>query len=232
MSESTSLSEARRAIYENPNLVVCSSLPLYVLAEKRPCVEDPDHIEVACTVVNGATGLVLYLSPLDAMIGCRERNSMGKKYEIFPFEAIDPRDFIRQHGGWLSMYIVFGFAAYDKKLLLDEMGRPSMLLYTIYEKIPPEQIEDHFHLEFSENMTNWLDRVHRMAGLPDYDNIISEQTRSPMAELDIIASSALQVADYLEEKQCGSLVQCAIYDPVEAEWRFVNDIENLDGVLA
>ena len=232
MSESTSLSEARKAIYQNPDLVICSSLPLYVLAEKQPLPEEPDHIEVACMIANGATGLVLYLSPLDAMIGCRERNSMGQKYEIFPFEAIDPRDFIRQHDGWLSMYVVFGFAAYDNKLLLDEMGHPSMLLYTIYEKIPPEQIGDHFHLEFSENMTNWLDRVHRVAGLPDYDSIISEQARSSMTELDIIASSALQVADYLEKKKCHGLVQCAIYDPVEAEWRFIDDIENLDGVVA
>jgi hypothetical protein len=228
MSECT-LSEVRKAAYENPGLVFCSSLPLYVLAEKQPRPGEPDYVEVACTVVNGVTGMMLYLSPVDAMIGCQLRNRTGRKYEIFPFEAIDPRAFIRKHDGWFSMYVAFGFAAYDNKLMLDRTDHMRTLLYVIYGKFAPEQIEDHFHLGFGESMMNWLDKIHRVAGLSDYDQLISEQARCSVAELSVIASSALQAADYLDEKACHGLMQCALYDPVEAEWRFIDDIERFDG---
>jgi hypothetical protein len=49
----------------------------------------------------------------------------------------------------------------------------------------------------------------------------------PIDDLDFAASTALQVAEYMEKDGTQETTQCAIYDPVESQWRFV-DVAEMD----
>jgi hypothetical protein len=214
------LSEQRKEIYKNPELVFCSPLALYALAERNPRPDCPEYVEVACERVQGVEGVILHLSPIDAAIYCREINSNGRKYEIYPYEAIDPRTFIQRHEQCLSLYIVYGYEAHDNKLKPNKNGFPNGLIYPLHYQFAPQEAQDHFHLQFSEKMTGWLDRLHKAAGLPDYQSLVYEQAKSSMAELVMDATAALQAAEYLNEPG-QEATQCALFDPVEAQWRFV-----------
>jgi hypothetical protein len=215
------LCEQRQEIYKNPDLPICSSLALYVLAELRPRPDNPNHFVLGCTEVNDVEGIGLFVSPVDAVIRCRVFNSEGGKFEVFPFESIDPRRFIRDHDGWLTLYIAYGFAAHGNKLVLRENGYPSGLIYTTHSKFSLEDIKEHIHFEFGKSVTNWLDRVHRAVGVPEYPSLVYEQAQSPMAELELLASTALRVAEYTEPDEHKPM-QCALFDPVEAQWRFAD----------
>jgi len=215
------LSEQRKEIYKNHNLAICSSLALYVLAELSPRPDNPTNLVLGCTEVNDVEGIGLFVSPVDAVIRRRAFNCKGGNFEVFPFESIDPRRFIRDSDGWLTLYIAYGFAAHGNKLVLEENGYPSVLVYVTHSKFSLEDIGDHIHLEFGKSVTNWLDRVHRAVGLPDYPSLVYEQARSPMTELELLASTALRVAEYTEPDERKPM-QCAVFDPVEAQWRFAD----------
>jgi len=215
------LSEQRQEAYKDPNLVFCCPLPLYALVEENPRPDEPNYVEVGCMRINGVIGVILCLSPIDAMIERRSYNRDGRRYEVFPYEAVDPRTFIRRHNGWLSLYIVYGYAAHNNKILLSKNGRPAAMLYTLHRAYSPEEIKEHFHLAISDEVTGWLDELHKKARLPDYQSLVSEQARTSMDELDFMASTALQVGDFMEARG-HEVTQCALYDPVESEWRFVS----------
>lgn len=133
--------------------------------------------------------------------------------------------FIRHHDGWLTLHILYGYAAHGNKLMRDAGGYPMGLTYPFHEKFEAERIEDPIHLEFGERAAIWLNRVYHAVGLPDYPSLVSDQARSSMAELELLASIALQAAEYAEEEEYKTL-QCAAFDPVEAEWRFA-DFESI-----
>jgi hypothetical protein len=97
---------------------------LYVLLEKRPRPDAPDWVEVGSWKQGDADGMMMYLSLIDAMIDLYSRNRESRRYQIFPFEAIDPRPFIKGHEGWLTVYLAYGFAARSDGLLLSEKGEP------------------------------------------------------------------------------------------------------------
>jgi hypothetical protein len=221
------LCEQRQEIYKNPGLIFCCPLPLYALAERNPRPDCPDYAEIACERIQGVEGVLLCLSPVDAMIYRAQCNSAGRKYEVFPYEAIDPRIFIQSHDHCLSLYIVYGFEARNNKLLLNREGYPNELIWPIHFKFSPEDIEEHFCLGFGEGMTGWLDALHRKAGLSDYRSHVHEQADLAMDDLDFAASTALQVAEYMEKDSAQDTTQCAIYDPVESQWRFV-DFADMD----
>ena len=215
------LSELRKGIYENPDLPMCSSLPLYVIVESNPRPENPNAARFGHLESNGTEGIMLFVSPLDAVIKCREFNKEGGHFGVSPFESYDPRRTIRSQNGWLSMYIFYGFAAHGNKLILNEDGYLSGLSYPLHHQFKVEDVEEHIHLEFHQHISDWLDRVHRAVGLPDYPSLVYEQAKSSMAELEMIASTALQIAEYTEPDE-RKPVQCAIYDPVESQWCFAD----------
>ena len=219
-----SLSEQRQEVYKNPNLALCSSLALYVLVEKTPRPDNPHCVRYGCTELKGAEGILLFVSPLDAVIMCRSFNSEGGKFEVCPFETIDPRRFILNRDCWLSLHLCYGFGAQGGKLILDEYGSPSGLVYRLHLQFKPEDIEEHIHLGFDKNITGWLERVQRAIGLPDYPSLVHELSRSSMPELELTASTALQAVSYihLECYEPTQPAQCAVFDPVEAQWCFVD----------
>jgi len=215
------LCEYRKGVYESPDLVFCSSLALYALAEKKPHPGEPNYAELACLRINGVEGVLLCLSPIDAMIQRLKYSADGQKYEVCPYEVADPRIFIRHHDNWLSLHIVYGYGAHNNKVLLDTGGYPCGQIFALHYQFSPENIDSHFCLNIQEEITSKLNKLHRLAGLPDYWSLVHEQAQSSMPELDVLASTALRVADYIEIDKVQESTQCALYDPVEAKWRFV-----------
>jgi hypothetical protein len=218
------LSEQRKESYRNPDIVVCCSMTLYVLLERSPRPDCPEYVELACHRLNGAEGILLFQSPIDAII---KQGSVSRgTYQPYPFEAVDPRIFIQSHDGWLTLYVVYGFAAHNNKLLLDEDGFLCPLLYPNYIQFDLDDIPEHIHIDFSDGtLIDRLEKLHRSAGLSDYRRLVYEQAQSSMAELSMMAGAALRVADFQDAREHRA-TQCAIYDPIEAKWRFV-DLEDV-----
>lgn len=220
MSEQLSLAEIRAKAHEAPDHVFCCNLPLYVLLEKRPRPNAPDWVEVGCWKQDEAEGMMVYLSLIDAMIDLYSRNRDGRRYQIFPFESIDSRPFINGHEGWLTVYLAYGFAARSGGLLLSEKGEPMSLMQGTHFQIAPDATE-HFHLQFGDKLLAWLDRLHEKAGIPDYGRVALEHAEASSAELNELAQEALRRITTHNSMQTESS-HCALYDPIEQEWRLVD----------
>ena len=162
---------------------------------------------------------MVYLSLIDAMIDLYSRNREGRRYQIFPFESIDPRPFIKGHEGWLTVYLAYGFAAQHDGLILSERGEPMSLLQGTHFQISPDSTE-HFHLQFGDKLLAWLDRLHATAGIPDYSQVAQEHADSSSAELNAMAQEALHRIEAHGGGQTESS-HCALYDPIEQRWRLV-----------
>ena len=159
-----------------------------------------------------------YLSLVDAELDRQNFNRDGHDYQIVPLEAIDPRHFIRTHERWLSVYAVYGFAARGEYLLTDATGQLQALSHIKHFHIAPES-EAHFHLSFVEQAIDWLEALHRAAGIPDYANMIEELAGLNAAEIELHAQDALRQVKTIIGG--GSQVtHCAVYDTVEGKWRF------------
>jgi hypothetical protein len=211
-----SLAEIRLKV---PNPVFHCNLPLYILLEKKPRPDAPDWVEVGCWKQNEVEGMVAYLSPIDAMIDLYERNREGHQYQIFPFESIDPRPFIKEHNGWLTVYLAYGFAASSNGLLLNSRGNPITLPEGIHFQIDPSN--EHFHLQFGGRILAWLERLHQKAGLPDYNRMAQENAHTFPDELDRLAQEALSHIKSHQgiKRECS---HCALYDPIEQKWHLVD----------
>lgn len=198
-----------------------SPLALYVLVEKKPLPNNPDWIEVVCWSQNDVTGMMVYLSPIDARIGLEECNRGGSKYAIFPFDAIDPRPFIQESGGWLTVYFVYGFAARSQRLVVGKDGELLPLTKAIHFQVTPD-MEEHFHLDFRADFLAWLERLHANAGMYDYGRIVHELANGPLAEIDESAREALQCVKQPDSGRLDNITGCGLYDPIERQWRFAS----------
>jgi hypothetical protein len=219
MQKSATLAEVQAELAARPEHVFHSSLSLYVIAEKRPRPDCPDWVEVGCLDKDGAEGMMVYLSPLDALLDANIRSSDGGRYHVHPFEALDPRPFIAGHHHWLTLYLVYGFAARGNHLLLSERGNVQALTVGMHFQITPD-IFDHFHLSFSDDLIEELNVLHRTAGLYDYGDILTELTECSAEELD---QKAQEATERIGNPICGDndhVTHCALYDPIEQRWRF------------
>lgn len=215
---SPSLADIQAEMRATSAHVFHASLPLYVLLERRPRPDCPQWVELACWRQNHAEGMLAFLSPLDAMIDCRERNRLGGHYQVMPFEAIDPRPFIQEHEGWLTVYLVYGFAAHGRALIQGNHGEPLALSHGTHFQITPE-MEDHFHLQFPERTVAWLERLHGAADILDYGRVAQDLSEASRTELDAQAREALErVTSSDAGRDC--ITHCALYDPIEQQWRF------------
>lgn len=223
MSAQLSLADIRKKAHDAPDHVFCCNLPLYILLEKRPRPDNPDWVEIACWKQDGAEGVMVYISIIDAMIDLYSRNRDSRRYQIFPFESIDPRPFIKGHGGWLTVYLVYGFAATSDGLLLSKRGEPMSLMQGTHFQIDPDSTE-HFHLQFGEKILAWLDHLHERAGMSDYGRIAQEQAEASAAELHGLAREALHRLGNPPAGESES-THCALYDPIDQRWRLVAHAE-------
>ena len=220
MNSTETLAEIRAKTIAASEHVFHASLPLYVLVEKRPRPDNPDWVEVGCWLQDGAEGMMVYLSPIDAMIDINARNRSGRRFAIFPFEAVDPRHFIQEHAGWLTVYLVYGFAARRRRLILSNEGELLPLTKANHFQITPE-MKDHFHLNFHADAMAWLERMHVNAGMHDYAQIVRDLADASTAETVIHAHEALQRVKS-PERGTTNITDCGLYDPVEQQWRFAS----------
>lgn len=210
----------RNAVQSAEETVIHASLPFFALVENRPSYDQPNWVEIACFKRNNnGEGILAYLSLVDAELDRQNFNRDGRKYRIVPFEAIDPRHFIRAHERWLSVYAVYGFAARGEYLLTDATGRLQALSHIKHFHIAPE-IEAHFHLSFGEPTIVRLEALHRAAGIPDYASMIEDLAGMNTSEIEMHAQDALR---QVKTMMGGSsqVTHCALYDTVEGQWRFV-----------
>jgi len=219
MQESATLAEVLAELAASPDHVFHSSLSLYIIAENRPRPECPNWVEVGCLNISGAEGMMVYLSPLDALLDARARNCDGGRYHVHPFEAIDPRPYISKHDHWLTLYLVYGFAARGKHLLVSERGHVQALALGTHFQITPDMY-DHFHLAFPDSLVDELNAVHHTAGIYDYGDILSELTGCSAHDLDRQAEEATERIGEPVSGDSENVTHCALYDPIEQRWRF------------
>ena len=219
MTKHPTFSAWRDAVQSSDDTVIHASLPFFALADKRPTPNQPDWVEIACFKrYNNGEGILAYLSLIDAELVRQNFNRDGRGYRIVPFEAIDPRHFIRTHERWLTIYVVYGFAARGERLLTDASGHLQTLSHIKHFHIEPEA-EAHFHLNFGEQAIDWLEALHRAAGIPDYANMIEDLAGSSPAEIERHAQDALLRAATVIGGD-GYITHCALYDTVDGQWRF------------
>ncbi len=220
MNHGLSFADMRAKIHGDANHMMCSTLPLYILAEKRPHPGDPDWAEIGCFRQNGVEGVMAYLSPIDAMIDLQDRNRHGGQFHVRPFESLSPRPIIKANGGWLTVYLIYGYAASSQRLMRNELGGLAPLAQGVNFQIDADSTE-HVHLQFGPGILGWLDRLHEKAGLLDQAQIRQEQAESSPAESHALAQAAVRAIKNPQTKH-DNIAQCGLYDPIEQRWRFVN----------
>ena len=217
MTKHPTFSAWRDAVQSSDDTVIHASLPFFALADKRPTPNQPDWVEIACFKRNNnGEGILAYLSLIDAELDRQNFNRDGRGYRIVPFEAIDPRHFIRTHERWLTIYVVYGFAARGERLLTDASGQLQTLSHIKHFHIEPEA-EAHFHLNFGEQAIVWLETLHRAAGIPDYPSMIGDLAGLNATEIERHAQDASRHAATV----MGSgeqVTHCALYDALEGQW--------------
>ena len=192
-----------------------------IIAENNPQPHDPDWAEIGCLSRNGVEGMMVYLSPLDAMLDAQARNRDGRHYRVYPFEGIDPRPFVTSHNHWFTLYLAYGFAACGPHLLVSERGEVQALIFGAHFQITPD-IADHFHLLFTDQLIADIDAVHRAAGLFDYGRMVNELAECTTQDLD---QQAEQAMNRIGQVLCGDnekVTHCALYDTVDQRWRFAS----------
>lgn len=218
MQKISTLADVKTDLKAKHSQILHSSLTLYVLAERRPTPINPDWVDVGCLNKNGAVGMMAYLSPLDALLDAAVRNHGGARFEVQPFEAIDPRPFITSHDNWLTVYLAYGFAARGKSLVVGYRGHVQALTTCTHFHIPTETI-DHFHLSFSDELIGYINAIHRSAGISDFGRIAEEQAETSLQQLN---QQAKEAAGRIKQTVIGhdNISHCALYDPVEQQWCF------------
>lgn len=215
-----SLAKIRSATHSAPDHVFHASLQLYIMVEIKP---EPSghagkHLEIACWKQGNVDGMVAYLSPLDTTLDLHARNRDGRRFRGVPLESIDPRPHIQQHNDWLTIYLAYGFAAHDGRLVPDQHGDLRALVGTTHFHVTPD-LSCHFHFNFGEKAQEWLAHLHVKAGLRDYSPMLDELAESSVDELDRIAGEARSL---LTMEAAEDITQCALYDPIDEHWRFVD----------
>lgn len=202
------------------NRSIFSSLPIYILVENQPRHGCPEYVEMACLRQNGVEGIMCYLSLVDAMIDLQGRNKAGRFYEIRPLEAIDPQIFLDQHKGWLTVFLVYGFAAEHGKVWGDEGGQPVPFGKMLHFQLGTDNEAKQFTLEFGGELAQWLARLHERAEIYDHADTHCDLEQMSHDELDRCAKEAVRRMPQAP-RGTGAVLQCALYDPLEQEWRFV-----------
>lgn len=221
MQKSATLAEIAADLARNPQCAFHSSLSLYALVEKRPKPGQPDWGEVGCIKKDSADGMLVYLSPLDALLDAKSRNRSGGQFRVYPFEAIDPRPYIMEHEGWFTVYVGYGFAARGKHLVVGARGDVQALIMGVHFRIMPTEFE-HFHINFSDAMIDKINAFHRAANMHDYGRVVEELAECTSAELERQAQEATQKIKQaiIGNETDANVTHCALYDPVEQKWRF------------
>lgn len=200
-----------------PNHVFHTSLRLFALVEEQsPGAHN--SIEVACMKMhNGAEGMMGYVSVLDAALDCDIRNRNGQRFTIRPFTDIDPRNFIKAHGDWFTIHLIYGIAAHQNRLMLSAEGDVQVLPLANHFQIPGD-FGEAFTIQFHESVHANLETLYSRAGF-NASYWLDEMTQWTPAEA---MRYALEARGKIKQPLTGTagITQCAFYDPIEQRWRF------------
>lgn len=166
-----------------------------------------------------AEGMMAYVSVLDAALDCHIRNRGGHRYTILPFTEIDPRSFIKAHDGWFTIYLIYGIAAHQDRLMLSPEGDVQALPLANHFQIP-DDFGAAFTVQFHASVHTNIDTLYSRAGF-NADSWLDEMAQWTPAEA---MCYALEARKKIQRPLTGSngITQCAFYDPVEQRWRFAN----------
>jgi len=219
MEEAKTLAQVRQDLFESDENFCFCTLPLYILAEHHPQPDDPYTYRIAGERY-GEKGILVFLSPLDAALEKDARNQGGNRYEVMPFEILEPRQCVVEFDGFLSLLMVFGYAATERGLIPDEAGRQIPLTYNVHEPMNVENMDDEkVTLGISPDITEWFDSFYQKVGILDYPKIIQDGANALPVEIEAMTSDALDRANFASKD--AEITHCAAYDPLERAWRFV-----------
>jgi len=219
MEEAKTLAQVRQDLFESDENFCFCTLPLYILAERHPQPDDPYTYRIAGERY-GEKGILVFLSPLDAALEKDARNQGGNRYEVMPFEILEPRQCIVHFDGFLSLLMVFGYLASDHGLIPDKSGRQIPLTYDIYEPMDVEEMDgEKVTLGIAPRVTEWFDSFYKKAGIPDYPRIIYDTVNALRIEIETMIGDALERANFVSND--AKFTHCAVYDPLERVWRYV-----------
>jgi hypothetical protein len=212
----------QRARFSHDDLAFCTSYLLYILIERGTRPKNPDYVEIACQRFGNKpeTRMMAFRSPLDAMMAQIVENRQGRRYEILPFELLDPRPFMKKHGDMLRIALVYAFAAKGGKVLSSKDGGPFPLPEMMSFGAPPDYSE-HFHLVLNENFMDWMNRQAMRAGLIDYGETCRELSEAPLAELKELAHIALAQVSSRIIRGGTPIPEYAFFDTIERRWRSI-----------
>lgn len=166
-----------------------------------------------------AEGMMAYVSVLDAALDCAIRNRNGRRFTILPFADIDPRSFIKAHDGWFTIYLIYGIAAHQDRLMLSPEGDVQVLPLANHFRIPSD-FGEAFTIQFHASVHANLETLYSRAGLIA-SNWLDEMAQWTPAEA---MRYALEAREKINQPLTGSsgITQCAFYDPIEQRWCFAN----------
>jgi hypothetical protein len=210
----------QRDRFSHGDLAFSTSCMLYILIEKGTRPNDPDWVDIACQKFGSEVRMMVFRSPLDAMVALIARNRQRHRYEICPFELLDPHPFIKKHGGVLRLAFVYGFAAEGGKVLFSKDGSPFPLLHMMdFGPIPDDS--EHLHLVLDENFMDWMNLQVIQAGLTDYGDVNRELSESSLAELEQLGNEAFAQVSGRILRNGEPIMEHAFFDTIERRWRFI-----------
>jgi hypothetical protein len=210
----------QRAQFSHDDLAFCTSYLLYILIERGTRPNNPNHVEIACQKFGSEIRMMVFRSPLDAMMARMVENKQGHRYEILPFELLNPCPFMKKHGDVLRIALVYGFAAENGEVLSSKNGGPFPLLEMMNFGAPPDYSE-HFHLLLDETFMDWMNRQVMQAGLTDYGELNRELSEAPLAELERLGNVALSQVSSRIIRAGTPIMEYAFFDAIERCWRFI-----------
>jgi hypothetical protein len=221
------LAEMRCHLIEDVPYVLRGSIPLYILAEKKPRPDGSTGLLVASNMVGEVWGTLIYLSPLDAAIDGERMNRQGRDFQVRPLESFDPRNNIVADGGFMTLDFVSDFLASGNELIPDENNALRPNAYRVHMLVREEDLQEPpIQFDFDDDMVDLFNDLHRKAGIRDYYQISLDMARETPMALVGMAREALKKAR--RAKSATLPTQHGVFDPVDMRWRFAERIEKED----
>jgi hypothetical protein len=206
-----------------------SSLILYAMVHRplHPPVPSgetayPGDMQMLRHRAHGERLICTYLSPLDAVMGSKDLHNDDHFWPI-DFRRVDTPDFIEQ-SGCLTVSVNYAYAADRNRLVIGKGGNPVML-YTGDSFDIPQDERDHFHIGFSERVSDLINDVYVRAGLSNFADTLDAMdrwTREQIADAEEQAWERMPPTVRFSDLGKTSMEQCAIYDPESCDWLFVD----------
>lgn len=202
-----------------------SNLISYVLVKRD--LHNENNASLLCVDQTGEDGskeegIVAFLSPIDAYIESVSLNQYSNEWEVQPFHQVDPREFILTHNYKLIVYLIYGMAGYNGKLVSrnGESKKYPKPLFSHYQfNVPKEAVEQECFTVMYKDL-DLINDIYDKSGIYNYYGIlldVAEWSESMKLES---AQEALRLSKMISEES--GFNQTALYDPINKKWAFVD----------